>query len=320
MRDTQWFYKRGWGISVHYLSQSVNNPDSPRSQGRGGTSWDACTADFDPHKLAAQAASVGAGYLIFTMVQVTRFLAAPNEAFDRITGYLPGEACTSRDLVEELYEALRPYDIDLLLYFPCDGPTTDPIAREAFGSIRYGEPHPYVTDAFVDKWAQVIATYSRRYGGKIRGWWLDGCYYNIGYTNEKLARIADACRAGNPDALVASNLYGLVDDFAAVIDHVRCGCPSDDYTFGEMWGFQDLPYAPFIGHCRWHLWSSLSYQWRDERFRLQPYTPEYLRDYAKAVHRRGGIVTFDTGINRDGSLDPSHLEKLSLLRDAIEEE
>jgi len=45
-------------------------------------------------------AEAGAGYVIFTVMQVSRFMIAPNAAFDRISGYPPGEACAARDLVD----------------------------------------------------------------------------------------------------------------------------------------------------------------------------------------------------------------------------
>ncbi|MBR4072980.1 MAG: alpha-L-fucosidase [Clostridia bacterium] len=311
-RDTTWFYNRKWGVSVHYLAQAVNTASHKNSYGKQ-TDWTECVSELNTDLLAEQLHNVGAGYLIFTMVQVSRFLAAPNDTFDRISGYMPGEACSKIDIVEKLYASLSKYDIDLILYFPCDGPTTDAKARDAFGSITYGEKNPHVTTEFVKKWCEVIKEYSLRYGKKVKGWWLDGCYYNIGYTDEKLAMLADACRAGNPDALVSSNLYGLIDDFKAIIDHVRRGCPSDDFTFGEMWNFKDLPYAPFVEHCRWHVWSSLNYKMRNEDFEDISYTADYMKKYVNKVHSLGGVVTMDCGIYRDGKLYPEHLEMMSKL-------
>ena len=55
---------------------------------------------------AKDASEVGAGYVIFTMIQVSKHLIAPNSTFNKITGYKDGEACSSLDLVEKLYNAL----------------------------------------------------------------------------------------------------------------------------------------------------------------------------------------------------------------------
>jgi hypothetical protein len=49
----------------------------------------------------------GAGYVIFTMMQRTRYLIAPNDTYDKLTGYKPGEACSTRDLVENLHRSLE---------------------------------------------------------------------------------------------------------------------------------------------------------------------------------------------------------------------
>jgi hypothetical protein len=53
----------------------------------------------------------GAGYVIFTIMQQQRFMIAPNETFNRLTGYKTGEACSSRDLIEELYQTLHKRDV-----------------------------------------------------------------------------------------------------------------------------------------------------------------------------------------------------------------
>jgi hypothetical protein len=45
----------------------------------------------------------GAGYVIFTVLQRQRFMIAPNETFNRLIGYKTGEACSSRNLIEDLY-------------------------------------------------------------------------------------------------------------------------------------------------------------------------------------------------------------------------
>lgn len=320
MRDTEWFYRRKWGVTAAGCRHIfLEDPDQPANRDRGITSWTQCVADLDAELLADELAELGAGYLIFCLNQTSRYFAVPNETYDRITGYLPGEACSEDDVVERLYAALAARDIDLLLTVSCDGPSRDPIGREAFGGIAFGDPDPFVTDAFVEKWAAVIRECSLRYGGKVKGWWLDGCYNNIGYTDAKRAALSDACRAGNPQAIVATNIHGLTDEYAAIIDKVRGGCPSDDYTFGEMWRYEDLPYAPFIGHCRWHLWSWFGATWpmRDERFREIPYTPEYLRDYTKAVHDRGGVVTFNVSTFREGRMFPEQKALLARIREAF---
>jgi len=205
MHKTDWFHKKRWGVFVHYLYGVYNKPESPHNMGKGETGWDECINDFDVELFAKQLADVNCGYLMITLTQNSKYLMAPNETFDRITGYEPGEACSKTDFVLKLYDALSKYNIDLFLYFTGDGPSSDPIASKAFGSITHGAPKPQVNTEFVRKWASVAEEYSRRYGDKVKGWWIDGIYEYIGYDKERLTIMADALRAGNPNTLVATN-------------------------------------------------------------------------------------------------------------------
>jgi hypothetical protein len=50
------------------------------------------------------------------MMQGTQYMIAPNAEFDKVTGYAPGEACATRDLVLDLWEALNERGLKLLLY------------------------------------------------------------------------------------------------------------------------------------------------------------------------------------------------------------
>lgn len=220
-RDTTWFYNRKFGFSSHFLAQGIVDMAYPTDI--NGLSWREVIENFDTDNYAKQLSELGAGYIILTMVQQSSVFLTPNKTFDEIAGYAPLLDYNKPDFVERMYDSLLKYDIDLLLYFPCDGPSIDPIARKAFGAITEGLPNPYVTDEFIEKWARVIREYSLKYGKKVKGWWLDGCYYNIGHTDAKLSKLAEACRAGNDDALISCNLYGLVDDTSAINDRVPPG-------------------------------------------------------------------------------------------------
>ena len=39
-----------------------------------------------------------------------------------------------------------------------------------------------MNDEFIEKWASVLEEYAVRYGDKVKGWWIDGCYDYFGYT------------------------------------------------------------------------------------------------------------------------------------------
>ncbi len=173
---TEWFRESGYGIFVHYLNGIQNNPDRVHSLGKQ-SSWDECVAEFDTEKFADQMEQAGAGYVIFTVMQISRHLIAPNATYDKISGYAPGEACAKRDLIEDLYTSLNKRGIRLMLYWTGDGPRLDEKAGKAFGC----NPQNIVSADFVQKWSSVVREYGERYGDKIAGWWVDGCYSFIGY-------------------------------------------------------------------------------------------------------------------------------------------
>ena len=301
---TDQLYCKKWGIFFHYLYACQNNPHHPAGMGCNETSWDECVDSLDTALLARQLADIGAGYLMFTIMQGTKYICAPNDAFNTISGYQQGEACSRRDLPQALYEALLPHDIDLYLYYTGDGPHKDPVAGPKFGFV---EPRKNVTVAFVEKWAEVLREFSTRYGEKVKGWWIDGCYNYFGYDESRLRILANAARAGNANALVAMN-NGVKERVMPYSDH-------EDYTCGEMNDFTDLPDARFMGEKQWHMLAPLGLSadgsgWNAWCRPGVKHSGEYMRNYINKVNKRGGVVTIDVLLRRDGSMDPEQLDVL----------
>lgn len=308
---TDWFQRAGYGVFVHYLDDLQNDSESIHSLGRR-TSWDVCVREFDAERFADAMRDAGAGYVIFTMHQRTRFLIAPNATFDRISGYKPGEACATRDLVEDLYQALHRRGIPLMLYTTGNGPSQDPKAGPAFGCSAP------VTTEYVTKWASVIEEYSKRYGEKVSGWWVDGCYHvhgNLGYDDETLGILARALKAGNPRSIIALN--------NGVDDRVRPYSIHEDFTCGEQNQFSDKPASRWLDGQQWHILSFLGFSSSDNILSAgwgQPgvhYPRQVLAEYIADVNRAGGVVSIDVLLYRDGSLDRSQLETLKGLRQRV---
>lgn len=298
---TDWFRQAGYGVFVHYLSGLQNSRESVNSLGKE-TSWDECVREFDTERFAQTMQEVGAGYVMFTVMQVSRFMIAPNATYDRISGYAPGEACARRDLIEDLYQSLSKRGIPLMLYYTGDGPRADAKANAGFGF------QPPVSAEFVQRWTDVAREYSRRYGDKIRGWWVDGCYPWIGYNNENLALFAQALKAGNPNAIVAFNRG--VD--ALVMSYT----PAEDYTCGEQNRFFDMPAGRWLDGEQWHILAYLGTGWGQAG---SPYSKRELREYVFDVTQRGGVVSIDVLLFRDGSLDRSQVEILKDVRRELTE-
>jgi len=297
-----WFLKAGYGVFVHYLEGIQNNADQLQSLGKE-TTWEECVRDFDTERFSTDVEASGAGYAIVTVMQISRFMIAPNATFDRITGYQPGEACSTRDLIEDLYQSLSKRNIKLMLYWTGDGPRADEKAGAAYGC---GTP---VTKEFVQKWADTFREYGERYGDKIAGIWCDGCYSFIGYDDEKQGILAAGLRAGSDKRIIALN--------PGVDPEVRAYTPHEDYTTGEQNVFHEVPVERFLNGEQWHILSFLSKTWWGEPG--VGYKKNQFTNYVRSVNQRGGVVSVDIMVFRDGGLDRSQVELLKAVRKTIQE-
>ena len=308
------FYNHKWGVFNHFLSVLQNNPCCPNSYGKQ-TDWDSLVNELDVNMLAETLHKIGAGYYVITVMQGTKYMIAPNNAFDEIAGTKPGEACSTRDLIADLYDALSKYDIDLFLYFTGDGPYKNHPEGDRFGFV---EPRSVgVTKAFVEKWASVLEEYAVRYGDKVKGWWIDGCYKEyFKYTDDLLELYYKACKKGNPDALVSLNNGVGTGDIIA-------GYAYEDFLCGEQEDFTVIPKQRFYGNAQAHVLAPLGVppQTEDKEVLEDMIGPgwgsfgvkrskEYLADYIKRVNAAGGVVSVDIGLYRDGKLDPAQVEVL----------
>lgn len=228
--DTDWFCDAGWGVFVHYLWDVQNVGGRENTQGKPPTTWDALVREFDTEKFAEQVQETGAPYVFFTPMQRTRYLIAPNATYDRLTGYKPGEARSTRDLVADLYRSLDKRGIKLMLYWTGDGPREDAQAARGMGGWN-GQ----VSDQYVRNWAAVAAEYSRRYGDKVKSWWVDGCYAHIGYNEARWRVLSQGVKAGNPHAIIALNNPAMA--------YANSSTDCDDFTTGEVNAFTDIPEA-----------------------------------------------------------------------------
>jgi hypothetical protein len=247
--------------------------------------------DFDVEALARQLTRAGARYLVLTLGQNSGFFNAPNAAYDRRTGYRPGERCSRRDLPLDLHRALQPKGIRLMLYLPCQAPNEDARAQKAFGLPQGVKDQP-IDARFAREWAEVIHEWSARYGDKVAGWWFDGGYAHVGF-DEGIARLyADAVKRGNPAAIVTFN------PGVKLVRHTR----AEDYTAGELnEPFSVVPSSRWVEGSQWHALTYLGSGWgqRDTR-----YPTERWREWFRKVVAGDGVVTLDLGPNWDPKAGP----------------
>jgi len=313
MRDTEWFANCGWGVFCHYLAAPASS--------RGGTAmiadeWNRQVDAFDVSGLARQLQTVGARYFFITIGQGSGHYCAPNDTYDRLTGISPSK-CSRRDLVSDLHAALDPLGIRLLVYTAAEISWGDPEARVGLGlkhhhsdpdsgGTRIWRQHRQVP--FMENIEAIHREWSARWGDKVSGWWVDGCYeakhrFPDGQP-PNFQTLAAALRTGNPDALVAFNPGVLVP--------VICHSVHEDYTAGEIAAVLPECPGPWVekdGHkARYHILSYLGEYWGRGRPR---FPDEMVAGYTEHVVSRSGVISWDVPIEPTGLIPTPFTEQLS---------
>lgn len=300
-------YARRFGVFNHFLYSCCCRLDRP-TQAENSKIWNDLVDGFDVERVAKDLHDVGAGYYCITLMQGRKYLLAPNAAYDAIVGAEPGVLCARRDLVADLARVLAAYDIDLYLYFTGDGPYKDADANEKFG---FPENQKNVPLSFSEKWASVLREYAVRYGDRVKGWWIDGCYDFFGYDQEKLRPYYRAIKEGNPNAMSAMN-NGVKED------GLHKWFEGDELTCGECNDFTVIPPSRDIEGAQAHILAPLGLSpdgsvwghWNQPGCQI---SGRELAAYAHRLHDAGGVLTVDIRINPDSTFDPAQLEALSMI-------
>jgi len=313
---TRWFADCGWGVFCHWLGAP---PSSDGGAELTAEAWNRRVDAFDVEGLGRQLEAIGAPYFFITIGQNSGHYIAPNDVYDKHVGIQPSK-CSRRDLVADLYDALHSRGIELLVYLPSGAPAADPVAvsrLEWEWGYEGGWPHSWGTRRtgkrlaeFQKKWEEVIREWSTRWGPKVRGWWIDGCFFAdemYRHSDEPNFRsFAAALKVGNPDALVAFN--------PGVLTPVVCHTEDEDYTAGET--ADALPECPGAwvernGHkARYHVLSYLGEFWCKGNPR---FPDELVVGYTKHVTSKGGVITWDVPIERSGLIPTAFAEQLAAI-------
>ena len=285
-----WLKEAKFGVFVHYLGEGPN--------------WNQRVESFNVDKFAEQLQQTGAKYLIFTLGQNSGYYCSPNAIYEKYAGYKTGQRCSKRDLPMEIAEALGERGIRLMLYLPSRSPQRDEQAMTGLHDVHERQPAP---QEFTKRWSEVVAEWSLRYGKKISGWWFDGSYNTAGWDDPSKPynwnTWAAACRAGNPESILAFNPGTRIDKaFSALTDQ-------QDYTAGEQNKFQVTPETnPAPSSLQWHILSFLGTRWAGRDGPTN--SDEYMVDYVRKVNALGGTVTIDVNVSGDGTIYPQHLLQL----------
>jgi hypothetical protein len=320
----------------HYLPGTAGAPDGV---GMSAGEWNRHVDSVDADRLAGQLEEAGAGYLLFTVGQNSGHYCSPNPVYDEIVGRRPG-LCSRRDLVADLSAALARRGIPLLAYLPSAAPCFDPLAIERleWDPRRRTDPAkvPGRLERFQRKWEAVVREWSARWGKRVRGWWIDGCYRpNLVYAfddDPNFNSFAAALRAGNPESILAFN-----DGMPRL--PMRRVTEQADYTGGHS-DVREL----YTKHPRWvegaqfHILEFLGEAWGAG---TEPrYPGEFLAAYIRyicapegygigpdsfrggkafAYYKEGaeGVVTLDVPISLSGQIPGAFIRALATVKRAV---
>ncbi len=303
--DCDWFRDARWGVFTHYLSANDTSADD----------WNRQVDAFDVDALAAQLASTGAPYYFITIGQNSGHFCAPNAAYNEYVGIHPSK-CSRRDLISDLYDALTPRGIKLLVYLPSGAPAADRVAMDRLGwewGFEGSWPDSWNTvrtgkrlASFQTKWEAIMREWSLRWGEKIHGWWIDGCYFA-----DEMYRHADAPNfASFTAALKAGNSKSLVSYNPGVMVPVISHSEHEDFTAGEI--SDAFPVCPgrWVNGAQYHILSYLGETWGGGAPR---FTDGFVCGYTEYVNSKGGVVTWDVPIGKTGAIPQPYIDQLRRL-------
>lgn len=301
-----WMRDAHWGVMSHYLADWRERADhEPRSVEH----WNDLIDHFDVEALADQLKSVGAGWYLISIGQNSGYYLSPNATYDKITGITPSKL-SHRDLVVDLATALGKRGIKLLVYLPSGAPGGDRVAREA---LKW-QQGPHRNAEFQRNWEAIIREWSQRWGDKVSGWWFDGCYWpNTMYRADEapnFASFAAAARAGNAGSVVAFN--------PGVVGRTISMSPHEDYLAGEIdllekWSPKRSVEGVLDG-AQVHVLTFLGEQWGMGKPR---FTAEQAVAFSEKVAAEGGVITWDTPLQKNGTFAPEFVAELKAIGDSF---
>jgi hypothetical protein len=301
----------GYGINVSYF-HGVNDIKRGTNE-----TWDDVVNSFNVNTFVADVVVTGAPYVVFSIGQSNGYYCSPNTTFNNYTGCRTGEYTSTRDLVLEVANALNAKGIKMFVYLAsvgpsgatsyvrADGTSADPVrGLDVDGQGR--------STIFQTRFQEMVKEWSTRWGTKVAGWWLDGCWVG-GYTEnpvqgygtsgpQNLENLIAACKFGNSEALVGCNpssgRYSGMSKKA-------------DYLCGEDEWLNKYPTAQYVytdgAYLQWNTTIYLGTSWGDGSTR---FSNEQIAAYVKNVKDRAGSVMLDIGIYRNGSLSTAQKSQM----------
>ena len=308
-----WMAQGTYGMMVHYLIKPEGNTPGEKTADLNRT-----VDNFDLDHFINQFDETGADWLIFTLAQGTGYLSSRNEFIDNLKmGITP-----NRDLISEIGRQLHQRGKRMIIYLPGPHTPADPTVKSLLGRG---------TEGYAQRHNEFISHYSLTLGKLIDGWWFDSCGPQ---DNAAWQKEMDACRAGNPDSVIA---FSGAEFCAAGTIQPRC--PIEDYHAGEIHLLEDgkirtdfvyppgegniivtadrklrkrgkepgfyMPDSQFIGNVQWHCLLPIDLTFNPAvPNQYCHYTDEELFKFVDDVKSVGGAITINVPINRENGHVP----------------
>ncbi|XHR31015.1 MAG: hypothetical protein ACFUZC_10705 [Chthoniobacteraceae bacterium] len=313
-----------WGLMFHYI-------DSPASSSMISTTsskdWNRRVDSFDVAAFVEQVKESGAGHIIFTLGQNSGHYCAPNPVYDDLTG-ITESRLSQRDLIDEIATALAP-EVKVIAYSPSHAPAHHQEAVRALKCMppwdcgAWGLQHFWTNEESADErlsefqrhWEDILRYWGLKWGEKISGWWIDGCYYHpqlySGETEPNFKTFAQALRAGNPERILAFN-SGTDKPFVRLTKE-------QDYTAGEVSDVfpvhsKGMSLQEQAEGQQLHILSYLGSWWGEGSPRFDD---QFACGYTRQLIRSGGALTWDVPIELNGNIPSDFREQLKRMRSSI---
>jgi hypothetical protein len=295
--SAEWLHHAKWGVMTHFLTDS----------NMSSIDWNKRVNNFDVESIARQLNKVGASYYIITLGQNSGHYCSPNRTYDKYVGIKPSK-CSSRDLISDLYKALNPRGIKLMVYLTAGAPNED---KTAVSKLEWTNG-PYRNQAFQIKWENFIREWSLRWGNKVQGWWFDSCYWPKemygSSTSPNFKSFSESARAGNSGSIIAFNQGPTYP----MINPTEYG----DYTAGEINDARGVECdSQWIGKAQLHVLGFLGSNWGIGN---KKYTDEEVIRTTQNIVRCGGAMTWDVPIQSNGHIADQFVNQLIKLKQNLD--
>jgi len=290
--NTRWMLEAKWGLFSHFLPRL---PGAEEVALPSADDWNRKVDAFQVARLADQLAELKVRYYFLTVGSEDGFFCSPNPVLEKGAGDAGG-VCSKRDLIADLAEALSSRDIRMGISLPALGGAEG-------GAVR-------------KQYLEAISEWSRRWGKAISAWWIDQAKLTDPAAYDALA---DALKAGNPDAIVAFNTGPLKltyrlqepptereDFFAGQVDYYLPTCAVRSFDKRKFW------VGPNFHGSLVHFITFLGANWGtgDPRF-----PDDLVKGWTRHTNNYSGTVTWDVPLDESGMIAAAHLGQIKALSD-----